>query len=97
MRVPRSLTDNIDDPAVALPLHDRQHGFCHHEKPKYLAAKLVLQNVRRAVLDSGADVRTGVVDENIDAAEGFVGSGDEFRNGGLVSHIGGQADHAAEF
>ena len=78
MRMARRLPDDVDDAPVALAFHDRQHRLDHREEAEHLVAQLLLQDRRRRGLDRAADVRAGVVDQNVDAAECLKRGGDEF-------------------
>ena len=69
MRVARRLADDVDDAAVALAFHDRQHRLDHGEEAEHLVAQLPLQDRQRRGLDGSAQVRAGVVDQNVDATE----------------------------
>ena len=93
MRMARRLPDDVDDAAVALALHDRQHRLDHGEEAEHLVAQLPLQDRQRRALDRSAQVSAGVVDQNVDAAECLKRGVDEFAHGRFVGHVGRNTDH----
>ena len=74
----RGLAHDIDDAAVALRFHGGQHGLYHREEAENLVAQLAFKNVERRALDGAAQMRAGIVDENVDAAELLERRIDEF-------------------
>ena len=72
------LPDDIDDAPVVLALHRRQHRLDHRKEAEHLVAQLLLQDRERRALDGAAQVRAGVIDQNVDAAKCLKRRVDEF-------------------
>src|SRR5207244_4285647 len=87
--------NNVDDPSIALRLHDGQYCFYHGEKSEDLVAQLAIQDVERRGLDCPAQMRACVVDENIDAAELIYCRRYEALHCIFVGDVGGDSEHAA--
>ena len=81
--------------AIALVLHDRQHRFYHGEKTEHLVAQLTFENIERRIFDGAAQMRAGVIDQNVDAPEGFERAIDENLRGAWVGDVGDDAERAA--
>jgi hypothetical protein len=93
MRVARRLADDVDDAAVAPGLHQGRHGADRQVETEGLLAQLPLQHVHRGVLEGAAQVRAGVVDEDVHAPERAAGFLDEGLHGACIGHVGRLAEH----
>ena len=69
MRMPRGLPDDVHDAPVALLLHRRQHRARGEEEAEDLVADLPLERRQRRIVDGAAQMRTCVVDQDVDPAE----------------------------
>jgi len=65
----RGLPNDVDDASITLRLHGGQHRFYHGEKSEDLVAQLTIEDVKRRGLDCAAQMRAGVIDEDVDATE----------------------------
>ena len=92
--MPSRLPHDIHDPSVALALHRGEYGPDHREKAEHLVAQLLLQDRQGRALDGTAQMRAGVVDQDVDAAEGRERRVDEGADSDLVGDVGGNADDA---
>ena len=63
------LADDIHDAPVALRFHDGQYGFYHREKTEHFVAQLPFENIECRGFDGAAQMRAGIIDQNVDAAE----------------------------
>ncbi len=70
-------------------------AFIMVKKPNTLSRNLALEDVERRVFDGAAQMRAGVIDENVDAPEGFERAIDEYLGGAWVGYVGDDADGAA--
>src|SRR5215213_8264934 len=90
----RCLTYDVDDPSIMLTFHDRQHCLYHREKPEHFVTELLLQNRSRRCLDRSAQMCSGIVDENVDAAECLKGGAHKSIHRSFVGHVRRDADRS---
>jgi uncharacterized membrane protein len=79
-----------DDLSAAAPLHHRIHGLAAREHRSQVDVDDGVPELHRVLFRPPARVRSGVRDEDVDAAEAFGNRAHDRRDGFAVSEVGGE-------
>src|SRR3954469_17137324 len=74
------LANNDDETAAALPAHVRRDRTREFPRADHLGLEMPQQDIRRDIVDASRDVRSGIADDDVEAAEGLHGVLDQRRN-----------------
>src|SRR5258708_11507768 len=92
MRMARRLPDDIYDPAIAAVLHTGKHGLDHGKEPEHLVTQLLFEDPQSCAFDRATQMSSGVVDQNVNVAEGITRRVDEPDHRSFVGDVGRNAD-----
>ena len=85
---------HIDNPALPLTTHCRQHGVCHAQDAEQVHVEQSLGLRDRGFLRAAEQTNAGIVDKEVDAPSLDKHFIDKFCHGRVIGHVAGQHSYA---